>query len=179
MVNPCQQRNESLLTRPSATIEGVAKDFLPAEAEKIRAFLRRVKTEDKLDGVKIGKKIKRSGPAVTQILSGKNTPSLRTARAIAALRGLTIWQLLDEDAASPQSVSRDRYPHRAIAVRIARIDGLSEEAIARAEEFTLEGETADLGVCEWLDVIRTEDLRQRTRVVRPPPALTAAPDRKP
>lgn len=115
------------------------------EAERIREAIRELLRRPKYDGnmTALGDDLQVSQPALSQILSGKNTPSLPTARRVAKLLGVEIWVLLgDVGADVPRRVVEldRRYPSQDIAAEIFRRDGpslgfddaLIEQAIAEA-----------------------------------------------
>ena len=118
--------------------------------ERLQHTLRRLRDE-RFSGSaqQLARALSLSQSAVSQLISGRTTPSLGTLRRIARLSGLTIGALLDGAGAL------DAFPHRALAAQIARDGGLPEAAI---QAVLASPATDDLPVLAWLKRIEATSI---------------------
>jgi transcriptional regulator with XRE-family HTH domain len=111
------------------------------DVKRLQQALRKLR-DDRFagSGVELARALHLSQSGISQLLSGKTTPSLATVRRIARLCGLSIGDLLDGREAEP-------FPNRALAARLAHDAGLPEHAI---REVLAEAITEDLPAFTWL-----------------------------
>jgi transcriptional regulator with XRE-family HTH domain len=109
--------------------------------------------------VRLAKELGLWQPSLSNLLSGKFGASHALARKIAALKGRSLEDLLgiEEGGVEPAD---DCYPNRALAIELARHDGLDEDAIRTIALATLQQER-DLRVVEWLVAICDEARRRK------------------
>lgn len=128
------------------------------EAERVRDALRRALALPRFDGnkTKLGEVLDMSQSAIGQILSGKNAPSLQTARAVAKVIGEDVWALLGDRPAPvvrQVEVREDRYPTRAFVLAGAEATmehgGWLMEDIERVRSMALEY-PGDPGADFWM-----------------------------
>jgi transcriptional regulator with XRE-family HTH domain len=95
----------------------------------------------------------------SRLVRNERSPRVETIeRLTKVLRVRAEWLLSgtgDIELATDMEADSDTYPNRARAAQIARLDGFSEQAIARVRQVTLQS-GHDLRVTEWLLAIRAE-----------------------
>lgn len=135
----------------------MARSFTPEQNEVLRQaahdLVIRFGTQARL-----AKELAIHQPSLSNFLSGKFGAGHVLARSIARLKGRTVEELLGIEVPNIEYV--DRYPNRAIALKMARRDGYDEVAIETISMATLQAEE-DLPVTEWLFAIRDEERRRR------------------
>lgn len=84
-------------------------DLEPEEAEKVRVALRELHRQCDENNAEVGRRLKdpasgrpMTGQAIGYILSGATSPSLTTARRLAALRGQTVFEFLGGGAGTEE-----------------------------------------------------------------------------
>lgn len=113
----------------------------PADTERLKTALRTLRDERfRGSAAELAAALGLSQSGVSQLLSGRTSPSLATVRRLARLSGLTIGALLDGSTFEP-------LPHRALAAQIAADAGLPAAAIQAVLD---EEATEDLPVLHWV-----------------------------
>lgn len=91
------------------------------EQGSVLSVLHRLYVENDENAAAVGRALKMSGPAISQLLNGVNRPGLVTARALARHLRISPWQIVDptlERAALP-FVTAANNPRAALALRQA------------------------------------------------------------
>lgn len=135
----------------------------PTESERVRNAMERL-LKERFDGnrTELGRKLSRSQPAITQLLTGTNAASLETARRVAKLEGVPVMSYLDETADADEE--EGEFPSKLRAARAARALGLDDWAVeTMLTEEAPAGLRSDPGAVFWFR--RVEQL-----LSAPPPA---------
>lgn len=91
------------------------------EQASVLAVLHRLYVENDENAAAVGRVLKMSGPAITQLLGEVNRPGLKTARAIARFLRVSPWQVIDPmlERKGGTLVTASSHPHAALALRQA------------------------------------------------------------
>lgn len=143
------------------------------EAKRVREGIQQLLLRDEFRLAKrpnyaaLGRALGLTGQALSQMLDGKNEPSVATAKVVATRLGIHWTQLLTGVSPSTTTVVYDeRYPNRGQAIAAARALGFSEEAIERVRSIAL-SRPDDPSPREWMrkleaaeDDVRSEQLAE-------------------
>jgi hypothetical protein len=121
----------------------------PTESDRVRKAMERL-LKDRFDGnrTELGRKLSRSQPAITQLITGTNDPSLETARRVAKLEGVPVTSYLDGTAETDDDTGE--FPSKLRAARAARALGLDDWAVEQMlTEEPPAGLRSDPGAVFW------------------------------
>lgn len=142
-----------------ATIRSVTKakgrpGLAPADAKRVREAMQKLYAEKfEENKTALGQALGISQPAVTQLLDGTNSASLRTAKMVAKVMGVGVASLVHElsdailDATEEAEITVGRYPSKRDAAEAARLLGLNPSAIALMLDMS--GPADDPGALYW------------------------------
>lgn len=131
-------------------------------ARRVVAAMRWLKETEYKNDTQLGKALKRTQPAITEILNGNSEPSYETADRVAGLLGIEPGDLL-AGRWSPEGKQEpaDPYPSRALAIQAARLLGVSEAAIVAVRSTSLLPGAKDPGQRFWYGKIERVDAELR------------------
>jgi transcriptional regulator with XRE-family HTH domain len=135
-------------------------------SDKVRHVMREL-LRTRFDTVtQLAEALGRSQSSISQILSGRNTPSYETAERVAALNGHSVEELWDARTGEKESTWLDQRPNLRDALALARARKVEEHALRVVVQAG--AHLPDLALSTWLamfaDVERALESASRSRV---------------
>lgn len=115
----------------------------PAKAELVRAAMRELQRKNGWSPSELARQLKRSAPAIHDILVGTNSPSQETAQRVALLMGVDVWVLL---GMRPQGTP-DAYSNRERFMQEEEVRNAPREVWDRIK--TVDADGGDMPMSEW------------------------------